>query len=226
MFREWENWLKSTEPHLPVTFSSEAAKNNPKVSFIIPTHPLVRQAALAFGLSDNISASLIATSNKVSPGIYEFAIYKWQYHGFNKGLVLTPVSASESLTNNIKELLEIARDHKNPDYDMENFANKCNQLDKIHYEIWKKEKEAHQQRTKELAEYRRESLNTSHKARIALLEEQLKQAEDEKIQRMRQSQIRSANNDYIKHLQEIDIAIERADLTAEPVAYGIIRVIR
>jgi hypothetical protein len=57
-----------------------------------------------------------------------------------------------------------------------------------------------------------------------LLKDQLNQATDEKISRMRQSQIDSAEADYARRIQELDIAMERADITAQPVAYGVIHV--
>jgi ATP-dependent helicase HepA len=41
---------------------------------------------------------------------------------------------------------------------------------------------------------------------------------------MRQSQIAVAEADYARHIQDLDIAMERADVTAEEVAYGIIEV--
>jgi hypothetical protein len=64
----------------------------------------------------------------------------------------------------------------------------------------------------------------SHRARIALLEEQLSQATNEKIQKMRRSQIAAAEADYARRIQELDIALERADIVAGPVAYGVIHV--
>ena len=97
-------------------------------------------------------------------------------------------------------------------------------LDTQHYKLWSEARAKHRRRTQELAEYRRESLATSHRARIALLEEQLKQATNEKIQKMRQSQIAAAEADYARRIQDLDIAMERADVTAGPVAYGILQV--
>ena len=41
---------------------------------------------------------------------------------------------------------------------------------------------------------------------------------------MRQSQISAAEADYARHIQDLDIAMERADVIAEPVAYGVIHV--
>ena len=57
-----------------------------------------------------------------------------------------------------------------------------------------------------------------------LLEEQLSQATNEKIQKMRRSQIAAAEADYARRIQELDIAMERAEVTAGPVAYGVIHV--
>jgi len=67
-------------------------------------------------------------------------------------------------------------------------------------------------------------LATSHRARIALLEEQLSEATNEKIQKMRRSQIAAAESDYARRIQNLDIAMERAEVTAGPVAYGVIQV--
>ena len=57
---------------------------------------------------------------------------------------------------------------------------------------------------------------------MSLLEEQLRQASDEKIQKMRQSQITAAEADYARRIQDLDIAMERADVTAGAVAYGVL----
>ena len=67
-----------------------------------------------------------------------------------------------------------------------------------------------------------ESLSKSHQARMALLAEQLAQASDEKLQRMRRSQIATAEADYTRHIQELETAMGKADIIAEPVAYGVI----
>ncbi len=96
------------------------------------------------------------------------------------------------------------------------------ELDAQHYKLWSDARDKHRQQTQELAEYRRESLSTSHRARLALLEEQLKEASNEKIQIMRQSQIATAEADYARRIQELDIALEKADVTADPVAYGVL----
>ena len=136
-------------------------------------------------------------------------------------MVLRPVASSEAITAHLADLLkkaEKAPTDKTKSVDPSTWDS----LDIQHHKQWSEARVEHRRQTQELAEYRRESLATSHRARISLLEDQLQQATNEKIQKMHQSQIRSAEADYARHIQDLDIAMERADVTAEPVAYGVI----
>lgn len=54
---------------------------------------------------------------------------------------------------------------------------------------------------------------------MALVEEQRERADDEKIRRTRQSEIKTAEADYARRIRDLDTALERADILAEPVAY-------
>lgn len=222
-YREWENWLKGGNPHLLVTFESDCATEHPDTAFIMPLHPLVRQAAISFNIKKRVVAALKAQSSDVLPGRYEFAIYQWRFHGIKEDLVLRPVASTEAVTLHLGRLLEKATDLAVDD--PKEVEPACwDALDGQHYNLWSDARVKHRQRTQELAEFRRESLTTSHRARIALLEEQLRQAGNEKIQKMRQSQISAAEADYARRIQDLDIAMERADVIADPVAYGVIHV--
>ena len=222
-YREWENWLKGSIQHQSVTFESECAVQHPEAFFIMPLHPLVKQAAIAFGTNKRVVTSLEVKSKGVPPGDYKFAIYQWQFHGIKEDLVLLPVASSEAVTALLTDLLGKAKGAPDDKVSVHN-ASEWDELDAQHYKLWYKARGAHRQRTQELAAYRRESLTTSHRARIALLEEQINQAGNEKIQKMRQSQITTANADYARRIQDLDIAMERVDITAEPVAYGVLHV--
>jgi len=223
-YREWEIWLKGGNPHLLVTFESDCATQHPEAAFIMPLHPLVRQAAISFDVKKRVVAKLRAQSSDVPAGRYEFAIYQWRFHGIKEDLVLRPIASSEAVTSHLGRLLENAVDVESGDRGDGGTAV-WEELDAQHYNLWFEARDKHRQRTQELAEYRRESLSTSHRARIELLEEQLKQASNDKIQKMRQSQIAAAETDYARHIQDLDIAMERAELTAEPVAYGVIHIV-
>ncbi len=206
-----------------MTFESECASQNLKAVFIMPLHPLVKQAAMTFDTRKRIFTALRVNSHEIPKGRYEFAIYKWQFHGIREDQVLRPVASSETLTKRLSGLLENAE--RDPTERVE-IANPSiwDALDAQHHRLWSEARANHQRRTQELAEYRRESLATSHKARISLLEEQVLQATNEKIHKMRMSQINAAEADCARRIQELDIAMERAEVTAGPVAYGVIQV--
>ena len=222
-YREWENWLKGGNPHLLMTFESECASQHHDAVFIMPLHPLAKQAAMALDTKKRIFTALSVNSNEVPKGRYEFAIYQWQFRGIREDLVLRPVASSATVTEHLSSLLEKAERDPTGRVDVEDRAI-WDGLDARHHTLWSEARTNHQRRTQELAEYRRESLATSHRARISLLEEQLSQATNEKIEKMRQSQIAAAEADYARRLQDLDIAMERAEIIAGPVAYGVIQV--
>ena len=216
-YRDWENWLKGGDPHLSITFDQDCATQHPEAAFVMPLHPFVKQAAKSFDTKERVIVSLKAQANEVPAGRYEFAIYQWRFQGIRDDLMLKPIASSEAVTPHLSHLLEKAVDADNQN---ESNATVWDELDAHHYKLWSEERTDHQQRNQELAKYRKESLSTSHQARMALLIEQLAQANDEKIQRMRQSQIKSATADYNRRIQELDKALDKADVIAEPVAYG------
>lgn len=222
-YRKWEKWLKGGDQHLSMTFESECASQHPDAVFIMPLHPLVKQAAVAPDAKKRVFTVLKVSSNDVPKGRYEFAIYQWQFHGIREDLVLRPIASSDVVTQHLSGLVERAGKGSIGNTDVADFTIWDN-LDAQHHNLWSVARKNHQQKTKELAEYRRESLTTSHKARISLLEEQLNQASNEKIQKMRHSQIATAEADYARRIQDLDIAMERSEVTAELVAYGVIQV--
>ena len=222
-YREWENWLKGADQHLAMTFESDCATEHPEAAFIMPLHPLVKQAAAAL-LSDTdqrAATKLKVKTNEAPAGRYEFVIYQWQFHGIREDLALKPIVSSDAVMPHLDRLLEKAVD-ATTEGQGDNDSPVWGELEARHYQLWSAARADHRQRTQELAAYRRESLSTSHRARIGLLNEQLEQANDEKIRRMRQSQIDSAEADYARRIGELDRAIEKADVVHEPVAYGIL----
>ena len=56
--REWEKWLKDGNPNLPVTFEADCAAEHRDAAFIMPLHPLVKQAAMSFDTSERVFTSL------------------------------------------------------------------------------------------------------------------------------------------------------------------------
>ncbi len=225
--REWENWLKGGNQHRTITFESHCAMQHPQADFIMPLHPLVRQAAMSFNTKQPVIANLSVISDKIPAGSYEFAIYQWRFRGMREDLLLKSIASNAMVTEELEHLLENAADYSDamPDDFAGPDASVRNTLDALHYRLWNEFTDKHRQETLELAEYRRESLSVSHRARIALLEEQLSKATHEKIQKIYRSQIVSAEADYARRIKKLDKALESADIDADAVAYGIIHVL-
>ena len=220
-YREWQNWLKGGNPLLSITFESDCATQHPKAAFVTPLHPLVKQAAMSFDARQRVSTTLKVNTHDVPADQYEFAIYQWRFQGIREDLVLKPIASAKELTPYLGRLLEKAVDTDGPN---RSDSAVWDGLDAHHYKLWSEAREKHRQETQDLAAYRRESLSTSHQARKALLEEQLGQSSEERMRRMRQSQIDSAEADYGRRIKDLDRAMERADVIAEPVAYGVLKI--
>ena len=221
VYREWENWLKGEDPHFVITFEAECASQYPEAAFMMPIHPLVKQASLALEREHNVVTVLKAQTDVVPAGRYDFAIYQWQFHGIKEDMVLTPIATSEVLRPHLSRLLEDAVDSSMQEI---NQSPMRDELETLHHQLWREAREDHQSRTQALAAYRSESLTKSHRARIELLGEQLRQATSENIRRMRQYQINNAETDYNRRIRELDDAMAKADITAEPVAFGILEI--
>ena len=220
-YRAWEKWLKGGEPHLSMTFEAACATHHPNAAFITPLHPLVKQAARSLETEQRILTALKTQSGEAPAGRYEFAVYQWRFHGIREDWVLKPIASSAAVTPHLGRLLENAVDASATE-PVDSGSPVWDALDAQHHTLWSQAKEDHRQRTRELAEYRKESLSKSHQARMELLAEQLAQADDEKLQRMRRSQIAAAEADYTRRLQDLGTATKRADIIFEPVAYGVI----
>ena len=221
VYREWEQWLKGSDPHLSITFEADCATRYPDAVFIMPTHPLVKQAATALNAEQDVITRLRVRTNKVPLGRYEFAIYQWQFLGMREHLVIKPIASSEVLTPHLNDLLERAVDS-----DTQESGTPIEQdaLEKMHQQLWSEARDKHRERTQALADYRKESLSTSHQKRVSLLEEKIGQATEPNIERMRRSERANAEAEYQRRIQEFDDAMAKADITAEPVAYGILEV--
>jgi ATP-dependent helicase HepA len=226
VFRDWEKWLKGNTPHLSVTFDSEGAVSDQRATFIMPLHPLVKQAAHAVSKRNRVAVVVQTASSQERPGRYDFIVYQWRYHGVRENVVMKPVSASAEFSSRLPELLMNAKEPTPSALESENVSlERWGPIDAVHYQLWSEELERHNKATAQIVEYRRQSLETSHKARMRLLQEQLTATSDPKIGRMKTSQIATAEADFARRIQGLDIALERTDITAEPVAYGILVVV-
>jgi superfamily II DNA or RNA helicase len=221
-YQEWEDWLKSGEQKLRVSFNAEKTSDKQEI-FANATHPFVKQAAKHINYTSGVSVFLSVTTDVVPPGNYHFSIYHWRLKGMREDLILQPVSNSNQLTPHLNKLLTDASDagaNTNPRLDLVVMES----LEKEHYALWNSACVKHKDEMIQIAKFRKQSLSTSHKARISQLSEQLTSSSNEKIRVMKQSQLASAEADFARRMQEIEIAIEKTDILTQKIAAGIIQV--
>lgn len=218
--RIWEKYLKGDTPLFQITFDSECASRHNEAAFLTSFHPLVKQAAHAFKNSKNVFTSLQVKTDTIPPGHYAFIIYQWQYQGIRDDCELKPITLSETLTVQLPQLLITANEHEELNIDADTIP--WHELETRHHAVWSKALANHKQRNEEIVNYQKESLKISHHARLALLKEQYAQASNDKIRKMHESQIASADVDYTRHIKELDKALTKADIKTEPVVWGIL----
>lgn len=219
--RKWELYLKGGAPNLNVTFDTDYAMRDSQIVLLNPVHPLIKQAAEYIRNTEGSYIVVETSSDQVLPGTYDFAIYQWIMHGIKKDLRLQTVCSSHNVGSRLIQLLEQANNLRiDADIKLEHWEY----LDKQHYQLWTQAKAEHKSRIAELVGYRKESLITTHKARIAHIKDQIDKVSEEKILRMHQASLVNAEADFNRHMQELEIASEKADIISSVVMHGIITI--
>ncbi len=221
VFREWEKWLKGSSPFLPVTFEATYAADKRDITFLNAIHPLAQQAAQTFRKNEILYTAFSVEDPSLTPGIYHFGIWLWQKVGIRDEVALQPICNDQALTDRFLAVLEHGLPIQSGEIRLPDQAT-FDQLDVYHQSIWSRAQEAHKEFNAQLAQYRKESLQTSHQARILQLRTQFAQANEENIRRMRFAQIDRAEADFNRRMNELDRAAQRADISAQPVAFGVI----
>ena len=219
--RQWEKWLRGADPLLPVTFDHETAAAEPKAVYLNVLHPLVRQAARYLGRSKPVQVSLIASTETVPPSEYPFALYQWRNVGIRSDETLVAVTSDPKLDGAVMSLLEVAVDEPagTPPHEAA-----IERLDQRHHGQWRAARANHMENNRELVQHRRQSLNTSHRARSKLLEDQIGSATNDKIRRMKEAELARANYDYEHRVAELERLSESADIHTTLVVQGSLKI--
>jgi len=216
--RQWEKWLKGSQPTIPVTFDQEIAAEDAKVLHFSVTHPLVRQSARHHKLDEPAFATLEAQSAVVPPGEYRFGIYRWTKQGVKADELLIPVASDPVVEDKLFALLQIAATR---DADLPGNAE-FDALDIQHHNRWATAQANHIAENHQQVDFRIQSLTTSHKSRCKAIEDQLNRASNEKIRLMKQSELDRANADFSRRMEALDKAAGSGDIHAMPVLFGTI----
>ncbi|SDA22305.1 SNF2 family N-terminal domain-containing protein [Nitrosospira sp. Nsp18] len=219
--REWEKWLKGAQPTVAVTFDQEAAVENSRAFHLSVTHPLVRQAAQYLKSDEPGYAVLEVNSEVVTPGEYQFGIYRWTKQGIKQEETLMPVVADAAVEEKLLLLLQTATTREGgclPD------NSEFDELDAQHYSKWATAQANHIAENRQQVEYQIQSLTVSHKARYKAIEDQLDRTTNDKIRIMKQSELDRTDLDCSRRMAELEQAAKSGDIHAMPVLFGIITI--
>jgi hypothetical protein len=222
-YRDWEHWLKGSNPHLRVTFEPRAATENPDATLLSPVHPLVRQAATCFAQRERAVTACQVRSDLLPAGDYPFAIYQWRFLGLQEDLQMQPVTLDERLRTRFAPLLSSATPLDLAPAQAPT-ASVLDQLESAHYALWSAARDRHREETTKRASFRLASLESSYKARLSLLQDQVAKVTDDRIRRMHHAQIERAAAEHTRRVEEVNRANDVTDVQTQVVAFGIIRV--
>jgi ATP-dependent helicase HepA len=134
---------------------------------------------------------------------------------------LQPICNDQAITDRFLEVLEHGSSIQAGEIQLPD-QGVFDQLDSYHHHLWENAQIAHKAYNRQLAQYRKESLQTSHRTQVSQLYTQMAQAKEENIKRMRRSQITNAEADFNRRMTELNQAALRTDISAQPVAFGVI----
>ncbi|MBV5340807.1 MAG: DEAD/DEAH box helicase family protein [Deltaproteobacteria bacterium] len=220
IYRDWEKWLKGSNPHLSITFDAKAAAETRSALFTTPVHPLALQASRAISAETELYTVFHVYDELLKPGSYPFAIYHWQKTGIRDDVSFQPVLACPEASSRFLQLLELGEELPGNSVVLPD-KSVIDALDTQHHALWVAARLEHVSYNSELVGFRRQSLTASHAARMAILQGVLQNNKDTKIQLMKKSELERAEADFARRMMDLDKAEIQVDLTARPVAFGV-----
>jgi len=219
VYRQWDQYLNNAVPFEKITFDGEYAADNREVVFIMPTHPLVKQALKCFE-DEPVQCSLRVKDSSIPAGAHHFVIYEWLYKGVKPDNKLQVVTLENIPNNALLEAIYYACDSDGKfDIDQELIDNK-------HFRIWQAAKNDYIEESKQIVGYKLENLSTSYNARIKAIKDRLATETDTRIIRMKQSQLTSIDSVFKEKEKELLESITQSDIIVRKLAYGTLQVER
>ncbi len=219
--RKWSAYLKSEKPTLQITFDGECAKDNRDATFFTQMHPFVLQAASFESNELPCEVGLTISTDELPTGDYEFLIYVWKYLGLRPDIKLVAVSDNSTVQKNILNYIQVCSEYS---YDSEPHLSAWDAMDKIHYQQWQKAQRAFVVEVQDECQYRLEQLSHSFNQRSQILNGLLADATDERIIRMRKSQIEKLQTAFEVQKKKLDNIVNGVDIRMNLQVKGVLHV--
>lgn len=218
--RSWQNYLSGNKPNHSITFDPETASKERDSFFITAMHPLAKQAAKYYSHRESAYLHLQLHTSEIPSGQYVFSVYAWQYTGYNTYTKLITVCENEKIAVELPFLLEDADSSESKPNGQFNWSN----IENHHVSMWLEAREKHKSEIKALEAYKLESITNTFRNRIRSLEQQIKDAYDENIKRMRQSELDTVREKYSRKITEIKEIADKADVLTTLLVNGVITI--
>lgn len=218
--RSWQNYLSGNKPNHSITFDPETASKERDSFFITAMHPLAKQAAKYYSHRESSYLHLQLHTSEIPSGQYVFSVYAWQYTGYNTYTKLITVCENEKIAVELPFLLEDADSSESKPNGQFNWSS----IENHHVSMWLEAREKHKSEIKALEAYKLESITNTFRNRIRSLEQQIKDAYDENIKRMRQSELDTVREKYSRKITEIKEIADKADVLTTLLVNGVITI--
>lgn len=217
----WQRWLEAGgDQSRRLTFDPALATTD-DIELLSPVHDLVRTAAKhqeAFAPESTIA--LRVSSSTAPAGIHPVAVHAWTYLGSRDDFEVMVTTRDKGLSAELGAILSEATDAAAAGAQ----ANPVD-LEERHYEAWTDSRGTHIDRTRSHVESQLASLATTQRARVQLLEDQIATASDEKIRRMKESELRSLEDDFESRTKRLKMTIQRSDITSTLLCSGYVEMV-
>lgn len=217
VYKAWENYLSNQTPFEKITFDGEYATEHRDITFIMPTHPLVKQA-IRFFSDEPVQCSLTVKSDELPKGDYPFIVYEWQYKGVNPNCELKVVTA-----NNIDSKIMLKLIYSAQDYDSADMPN-LSELEDLHFALWKSAKETYLIEAEQSIRFKLSSLISSQQGQIRAIQNILAKATDGRIIKMKTAQLERLEQSFIEKQNDLKTEIGKCDIVSSKLAIGILHV--
>ena len=218
--RSWQNYLSGNKPNHSITFDPETASKERDSFFITAMHPLAKQAAKYYSHRESAYLHLQLHTSEIPSGQYVFSVYAWQYTGYNTYTKLITVCENEKIAVELPFILEDADSSESKPNGQFNWSS----IENHHVSMWLEAREKHKSEIKALEAYKLESITNTFRNRIRSLEQQIKDAYDENIKRMRQSELDTVREKYSRKITEIKEIADKADVLTTLLVNGVITI--
>ena len=219
--RIWERYLKGNNQNIHITFDSNTAEKNRNLLFITPVHPLTKQAAKHFIIDELVYVNIEYSSEYLPQGEYPFSIYAWNYKGVNPQFKLVPIIENNCIREEINQILSEAVFSNTSSYKNKSYWDK---LEEEHLNILLPAISEHKTSAASIAQYRIESISNSFISRKILLEQQISDAYDPNIIRMRKSELEKATTKYEEKVKYLEQNALKADIHSKLLINGILKI--